>query len=267
MIRRIWTLARLTLTEAMRQRFLAVVVLLGVALMVGARSLGTFDFGSSELKFTADLGFGAITFFGTILAVVMPAQLFFAELENRTALTLLARPVRRAEFITGKFLGVVAALWVFAAMMTVILLGILAWRGMALGVAETGNNPRAGAVALVGAILGLKLALTAAIAFFFCSFGRTQLFSMIMTFLAVLICHLQYLAQDAWRQAESMILKGVAWVFAVAVPNFQIFSVGDAAADGQVIAWSLVGVILAYSILYVTVFQVLAWICFEKREI
>lgn len=267
MIRRIWTLARLTLTEAMRQRFLAVVVLLGMALMVGARSLGTLDFGSSELKFTADLGFGAITFFGTILAVVMPAQLFFAELENRTALTLLARPVRRAEFVTGKFLGVVAALWVFAAIMTIILLGVLVWRGMAVGGVEAGHSPRLGAVALVGVILGLKLALTAAIAFFFCSFGRTQLFSMIMTFLAVLICHLQYLAQDSWREAESVILKALAWVFAVAVPNFQIFSVGDAAADGQIIPWSLVGVIVAYSLLYVAVFQVVSWICFEKREI
>jgi ABC-2 type transport system permease protein len=267
MIRRIWTLARLTLTEAMRQRFLAVVVLLGVALMVGARSLGTFDFGSSELKFTADLGFGAITFFGTILAVVMPAQLFFAELENRTALTLLARPVRRAEFVTGKFLGVAVALWVFAAIMTAILLGILVWRGMAVGAAEAGHSPRAGAVALVGVILGLKLALTAAITFFFCSFSRTQLFSMIMAFLAVLICHLQYLAQDSWRESGSMLFRILAWLFTVMVPNFQVFSIGDAAADGQVIALSLVGVILAYSALYAAVFQVAAWICFEKREI
>jgi len=267
MIGRIWTMARLTVTEAIRQRFLAVVVLLGVAMMVGARSMGTFDFGSSELKFTTDLGFGAITFFGTILAVVMPSQLFFAELENRTALTLLARPVRRAEFISGKFLGVVMALWGFVAIMTVILLAVLTWRGMVVGVTETGHNPRASAVALVGVVLGFKLALTAAITFFFCSFGRSQLFSMIMAFLAILICHLQYLAQDSWQESGSMIFRALAWVFAVAVPNFQIFSIGDAAADGQIITLSLVWIILAYSFLYVGVFQVAAWICFEKREI
>ena len=121
MNRRIWFIARLTLTEAFRQRFLTVIVLLGIAMIAGARAMGTFDFGSSELKFTADLGFGAITFFGTILAVAMTAQLFFAELESRTALTLLARPVRRAEFIFGKFLGVVLALFAFAALMILIL--------------------------------------------------------------------------------------------------------------------------------------------------
>lgn len=267
MIRRVWTIARLTLLEAFRQRFLTVIILLGVAMMAGARTLGTFDFGSSELKFTADLGFGAITFFGTILAVAMTAQLFFAELENRTALTLLARPVRRAEFVTGKYLGIVLALFAFAAVMTVILLTILWWRGAGLGGSETVQRPRLDAVGLVGLILGLKLALTAAIALFFCSFGRTQLFSMIMAFLAVLICHLQYLAQDVWREGESVVFRIVAWVFAVAVPNFQIFSVGDAAADGQVIPWSTVGLVLIYSVLYVAVFQVVAWISFERREI
>ena len=110
MNRRIWFIARLTLTEAFRQRFLTVIVLLGIAMIAGVRAMGTFDFGSSELKFTVDLGFGAITFFGTILAVAMTAQLFFAELENRTALTLLARPVRRAEFVFGKSLVTVQQL-------------------------------------------------------------------------------------------------------------------------------------------------------------
>ena len=267
MMCRVWTIARLTLLEAFRQRFLTVIILLGVAMMVGARSLGTFDFGSSELKFTADLGFGAITFFGTILAVAMTAQLFFAELENRTALTLLARPVRRAEFITGKYVGIVLALFAFAAVMTLILVTILFWRGATLAGDEMAKSPRLDAVALVGLILGLKLALTAAIGLFFCSFGRTQLFSMIVAFLAILICHLQYLAQDAWMKGGSVVFRALAWVFAVAVPNFQVFSVGDAAADGQAIPLATVGVILGYSFLYVAVFQVVSWICFERREV
>ena len=267
MSRRIWFIARLTLTEAFRQRFLTVIVLLGIAMIAGARAMGTFDFGSSELKFTVDLGFGAITFFGTILAVAMTAQLFFAELENRTALTLLARPVRRAEFVFGKFLGVVLALFAFAALMTVILIALLAWRGVGLGGSESTQAPRFLAVGLVGIVLALKLALTAAITLFFCSFSRTQLFSVVMAFQAVLICHLQYLAQDAWREAESWLVRGVAWVFAVGLPNFQVYSLGDAAADGQAIPMMTVVLVIAYTSFYVLVFQLLAWMCFEKREV
>jgi ABC-type transport system involved in multi-copper enzyme maturation permease subunit len=264
---RIWFIARLTLTEAFRQRFLTVIVLLGIAMIAGARALGTFDFGSSELKFTADLGFGAITFFGTILAVAMTSQLFFAELECRTALTLLARPVRRAEFIFGKFLGIVFSLLAFVALMTLILIIILAWRGGVLGSSDAIQAPRISAVGLVGFVLALKLALTATITLFFCSFSRTQLFSVVVAFLAVLICHLQYLAQDAWRETGSWFIRGVAWVFAVGLPNFQVYSLGDAAADGQIIPMVTVGLVLAYTGFYVMVFQVLSWVCFEKREI
>jgi ABC-2 type transport system permease protein len=266
MNRRIWFIARLTLTEAFRQRFLTVIVLLGIAMIAGARAMGTFDFGSSELKFTADLGFGAITFFGTILAVAMTAQLFFAELESRTALTLLARPVRRAEFMFGKFLGVVLALFAFAALMTLILIALLAWRGGVLGDSESTQAPRMSAVGLVGLVLALKLALTAAITLFFCSFSRTQLFSVVVAFLAVLICHLQYLAQDAWKEAGSWLIRGVAWVIAVGLPNFQVYSLGDAAADGQAIPMATIGLVLAYTAFYVMVFQVLSGVCFEKRE-
>jgi len=267
MMRRVWFIARLTLTEAFRQRFLTVIVLLGIAMIAGARAMGTFDFGSSELKFTADLGFGAITFFGTILAVAMTSQLFFAELESRTALTLLARPVRRPEFIAGKYLGVLLALIAFATLMTVILVVNMAWRGGVLGGAESAHTPKLSAVAIVGFVLALKLILTAAITLFFCSFSRTQLFSVVIAFLAVLICHLQYLAQDAWREAESSVVRGVAWVFAVGLPNFQIYSLGDAAADGQSIPMATVALVLAYTAFYVLVFQVLAWLCFDRREI
>jgi ABC-2 type transport system permease protein len=267
MIRRVWFIARLTLTEAFRQRFLTVIVVLGIAMIAGARAMGTFDFGSSELKFTADLVFGAITLFGTILAVAMTAQLFFAELESRTALTLLARPVRRAEFLVGKLFGVLLALFAFVALITVILIVILVWRGGVLGSSESTQTPRLSAVGLVGFVLALKLALTAAITLFFCSFSRSQLFGVVVAFLAVLICHLQYLAQDVWREGEPWWVRGVAWIFAIGLPNFQVYSLGDAAADGQVIPLATVALVIIYTAFYSLVFQVLAWVCFEKREI
>ena len=65
-----------------------------------------FNFGSSELKFIADFGFGGMTVFGSALAIIVTAQLFLGEIEHRTAMTLLAKPVYRSEFVLGKFLGV-----------------------------------------------------------------------------------------------------------------------------------------------------------------
>ena len=43
-----------------------------------------FNFGSSELKFIADFGFGGMTVFGSALAIIVTAQLFLGEIEHRT---------------------------------------------------------------------------------------------------------------------------------------------------------------------------------------
>src|SRR6185436_3698654 len=79
-------------------------------------------------KFLADCGLGAMAFFGAALTVAATAQLFFSEIENRTALTLLAKPVWRAEFILGKFLGVAALAAIFCALLTSLLAAVLWWR-------------------------------------------------------------------------------------------------------------------------------------------
>ena len=102
----VWKIARLTFLEAVRQRFFNFLVLLSLALIGSANFFRQFDFGPQELRFISDFGLGGITFFGSILAIVATAQLFFGEIENRTALTMLAKPVRRWSFIAGKLLGV-----------------------------------------------------------------------------------------------------------------------------------------------------------------
>ena len=104
-----------TLLEASRQKLFSFLLLLALSLVAGAQWFRDFNFGAPELKFLADLGFGAMAFFGAALTVAATAQLFFSEIENRTALTLLAKPVWRAEFILGKYPGIAAVAAVFCA--------------------------------------------------------------------------------------------------------------------------------------------------------
>jgi ABC-2 type transport system permease protein len=110
--RTLW-ISRVTFLEAVRQRFFAFLLVLSAAMVLSSVSLRVFDFGHGELKFIADFGFGGMFFFGSVLAVVMTAQLFFSEIDNKTALTLLAKPLSRAEFLLGKFFGAWAVLGVF----------------------------------------------------------------------------------------------------------------------------------------------------------
>ncbi|NBV52258.1 MAG: ABC transporter permease [Verrucomicrobia bacterium] len=125
-LRRTLWISRVTFLEAVRQRFFAFLLLLGAAMVLSSVSLRVFDFGHGELKFIADFGFGGMFFFGSVLAVVMTAQLFFSEIDNKTALTLLAKPLSRAEFLLGKFCGAWAVLGVFIVVLAG-LQGIVLW--------------------------------------------------------------------------------------------------------------------------------------------
>lgn len=111
--RRTGLIAQNTLREASRQRLFNFLLFLALALVLGARWFRDFNFGAPELKFLADCGFGAMAFFGAALTITATAQLVFSEIENRTALTLLAKPVWRAEFVLGKFAGIAALTGLF----------------------------------------------------------------------------------------------------------------------------------------------------------
>jgi ABC-2 type transport system permease protein len=141
---RVGLIAAVTLREAARQKLVGLLGLIAMGLVVGVHALRDFNFGASELKFIADFGDGAIAGFGAALTIVLMAQLFFSEIENRTALTLLAKPVWRTEFLLGKFFGVSVVAAVFCALLTATLALVL-WNREAALQAERPDLAIAGA--------------------------------------------------------------------------------------------------------------------------
>jgi ABC-type transport system involved in multi-copper enzyme maturation permease subunit len=275
---RIGLIARNTLREAVRQRLFVFMLGLAIVLVGSALLLGEFNFGTSELKFLADFGFGALTFFGSLLAILATAQLFFGEIENRTALTLLAKPVRRSEFVLGKFIGVWAVLLLFCVFVGLALSGVLQWRATALsddaaGVLGNDGGPAPPAlISLAGvfwfiALQWLKFGVIAAGTMLIASFAQTSLFAVLVSFLALAICHLQHLAHDAWNRTENVGLKMASSAIAVLFPNFQLFNIGDRIASGAALPEALLGSIAGYAAIYLVVLLGLTMFSFARREV
>lgn len=231
--KKIFWLARNTFTEAVRQKFFSFLLLLGAGLMCVSLSLTNFDFGDSELKFIADFGFGGIFLFGSVLAVVMSVQLFFTEIENRTALTLLAKPVRRGEFIFGKFSGIFLLLGVFVALMCGVLALVLALRAGTVAEAAAARGQPApflsfGGLALFGVLQWLRLGVVAAMTIAVSSFAQTHLYAVIVSFCGLLVGQLQYVFRDFADDAKAGVFaRAVAATLSKCIPNLQLFNVGD----------------------------------------
>jgi len=247
-LRRIRLIARHTLGEAVHLRLAQLLGLAGVALIGGAWWLREFNFGSAELKFIADFGLGALGFSGTLLAALATAQLFFRELESRAACCVLTRPVRRWEYVCGKFAGVAGLLAGFVAALAIVLGALIATRAAQLHASFVPLPVFLQACALVW----LKITLVAAMTLLVCSYAGSALFASCAGLLLAGVAHLRPLAGA----------RSLAWLRVW--PNLALFDAETLLAGGQA-SW-LPGLVLYWTV-YVLLFAGLASYAFKRREL
>jgi ABC-type transport system involved in multi-copper enzyme maturation permease subunit len=123
-LRRITAVAGNTFLEAVRQKVFAVLLVFALALIYGANYFTEFSF-QEQFKFLKDLGYASISLTGLLVGLLGASQLIPGEIERRTILTALCRPLRRWEFIAGKYLGLATLLAVMVAIMAIAVGGVL----------------------------------------------------------------------------------------------------------------------------------------------
>lgn len=249
-VRRLRLVARHTLGEALHLRLTLLLVLGAGGLMGVAFWLREFNFGSAELKFLADFGLGAIGLFGTVLAALVTGQLFLGELENGAAGCVLARPVRRWEYVWGKFLGIAGVLALFTATLGLLLALVLAGRAAQLRAAPAGVQVFVGACALQW----LKLTLVAALTLLVASYARSALFASCAGLLLTLIAHLRPFAAG-----------GLGWLRLW--PNLALFDSESLLAAGAAPSGNWLLQLGLYWAAYVAVLGALASHVFKNREL
>jgi ABC-type transport system involved in multi-copper enzyme maturation permease subunit len=109
MIQQLLTIVRNTFLESIRQPIYVVLLLVSalVTFLLPMLSAYTMD---DDNKLLVDMGLSTLLLFGLLLAGFTATGVLANELENRTVLTVVSKPVPRALFIVGKYLGVSLAL-------------------------------------------------------------------------------------------------------------------------------------------------------------
>jgi ABC-type transport system involved in multi-copper enzyme maturation permease subunit len=120
-INRIFVLAKNVFQEMVRDRILYIIGFYALILATVFLVLPQFA-ATTENKIFLDFGLAAINAISLIVAIFVGTGLINKEIEKRTVLLLIAKPVSRSEIIIGKYLGLSAVLAVLIATMTVIFL-------------------------------------------------------------------------------------------------------------------------------------------------
>ena len=117
---RILAIANTTWHQALRQPAYWIAVAVGATLIATSPAFALFGLGEEELLI-ADLGLPTILLCGVFLSISLSWATVTAEIEDQSALTLMAKPVRPITYVLGKYFGIVGALAWMVAGLTVVL--------------------------------------------------------------------------------------------------------------------------------------------------
>jgi len=254
---RIVHIATNTFREAVRDRVLYnliafVLLLSGAAVLVGQISI------EIEKLVVINLGLTAVSLFGVVIAIFIGIGLVSKEIEKRTLYTILSRPVRRWEFIVGKFFGLSGTLVVNTFFMAIGVFGALFY------VAHKFTAPDAWIFVALYFIV-LEFLMICALALLFSSFS-SPLLSAVFAFSLFVIGSF---AEDL-RGFAGMAHGFTRWLATSAaylVPNFSAFNVIASIAHGQPVPGRLILDNTFYALFYAAMALSGAVLIFEHRNL
>ena len=242
-----------TFREAIRDRVLYLLVVFALIVIGVSRALSMLTVGDED-KIIKDVGLGAISLFGVMVAGFVGVSLVFKEIEKRTVYTLLANPVRRWQFIVGKYAGLLCVLAVNLVLMSAALFVVLALRS----VAPWDLIP---AIALIY----VELMVVTAFALFFSSLTNPIL-AALWTFCAYFAGHLSWSLKLLRERAVGDAAKALCDAIYFILPKFDQLNIKREAVHGLALADGHVALAAVNGLAYAAVVLILACLVFARKE-
>ncbi len=254
---RIWVIASNVFRETIRDRILYLVGLFAIVFLLALLLLPSVA-ASTEDKILLDVGLAGITLIGLVVSVFVGTGLINKEIEKRTVLVLLAKPVSRSEFILGKHLGLTAVIAVLLALMSAIYLGGLYWQQIAFPLES---------IAISLLFLLLELSLIIAVALLFGS-TMSSLLASLLTFAIYLVGHFSQDLVRLGQLSEQADIQRITNSIYLVLPDLSRLDLKNLAVYGMDALPSTVDLLLnvAYGFLYMIVLLCLATLIFLRRQ-
>lgn len=282
-----WAILRATRRAVLSRRLTSVtLVIFGLGIFL-SQYLVLFEF-YREAHVIREMGVATITLWGLLVVIVMSGALVTHELEDRTAVLLLSKPVDRTRFLLGKFMGVMTAVIVGIFTLSLFLFLTL-WVNSAFGeLAKYDTFNKLGpdkttlgewgflfakvlwpklAFVMQGAVLSfLQVAILAAISVSLAAFSPLIVSVSGTTLFYILGNITRYFVVNA-KAGGGDVVAVVAQGLAYLLPNFAYLNPGVTLSEGEFLSVSYLLWVALYSTIYVAIVLGIASLFFERREI
>jgi ABC-type transport system involved in multi-copper enzyme maturation permease subunit len=286
-------IVRHTFFEAIVQPIYTLLLALGAAILIIFGLLPFFTLGEDAVMFKA-VGLDVILLLVLIATLFATSKSIYEEIEDRTMLTLMSKPVRKWQVLLGKYLGIVLAALLAIAILGAVLIICTWWRipGDYQLRATTLDDREIkqildyrlmhiGGLVPSLVLMWFQISVLAAI-----GVALSTRFSLVVNLPAVILL---YIAGNLTRflfplEGHGPLLKGVLWVVSLVLPYLQIFDLRQLTVYSQIRIpgtefenvtggvspneiWLGLGIALVYCVAYATFALSAGLLSFERREL
>jgi ABC-type transport system involved in multi-copper enzyme maturation permease subunit len=247
-----------TFREAVRDRVLYNLVAFAVILIASAVLFGQISIGIQK-TILINLGLTSISIFGMLIAIFLGIGLVYKEIDKRSLYALLSKPIRRSQFIVGKFLGLNLTLLVNTIFMTA---GFWA----ALYYLTRGFERQDQYIWIAIYFILLQLSIVTALCQFFSCFS-TPVMSAIFTFLLYVIGTFSSDIRAFGEITNSPALKTLTKIVYYLLPNFSDFNYSVLVSHGRPVPGGVIFLNTAYTLCYAGVLLAASVLVFSRKDL
>lgn len=230
-----------TFKEIVRNRFLYLILFFAFIFILFSLALGNLTIGESE-KVIVDFGLGMIEIFWLIGVLFVGSQLLFKEVDGKTIFLILSKPIKRQDFILGKFFGFSGTIALIVLLQAILFLGVLFLKNIEI------TNLILWALFFTF----LKLEILLAIVFFFSTF-MSNIMTIMVSLMVYLISHSFSLIIDLFVKIQDIFMLQVVRIFQVIFPPMQALNIKDVIGSFSEFSLKFFMFNTVYSFLYILI--------------
>ncbi len=278
------TIARATIKESLRQPVFALLTLVAIFVITANYWIPFFTLGSDTLVFK-DCGLQTILISALLLGVWTASMSVAEEIEGKTAMTLLSKPINRRQFILGKYMGILQTALILVAITGTFLI-VTTYFKVGYDQRESGKEvseyiqwdesrpvlaqerlssaaDNLPALALISFEVAIMTAISVAI-----STRAPMMVNMVTCFAIFVIGHLTpVLVQSTFQDDSLVFVRFFAQLLATILPTLDNFNMSTAVSTGAAIPGDYLVYAALYCVIYVTAAVLLAFLLFEDRDL
>ncbi|MHC5080430.1 MAG: ABC transporter permease [Planctomycetota bacterium] len=251
---RILVIAGNTFREVIRDRIFYILIFFAILLIVLSKALGWISIEHDERVIT-NLSLAAVHIFALMITVFLGTNLVYKEVEKRTLYSVLAKDVRRWQFLLGKYFGLLGTAYLCVAGMGIIFFAYL----LVMGGLPTGMM----VLALYGILLELMLITSISLLF---SSVTSPVLSAFITFALFLTGHSMEVVRKFVKELEFDAPDPLLTFAYYVLPNLENFNFKNfvGAPNGPALEHVLLST--GYAVFYTAILIAITLVIYRKKD-